>query len=82
MANYFSFDIRPSYVCPNPNCDIPMVDHVRYFAHGNGSVYIHMKNLESPIPGFQHTILTWSWCKECKQVIQHILLLSWESTLA
>ncbi|KAK3729009.1 hypothetical protein QZH41_011466, partial [Actinostola sp. cb2023] len=59
---------RPSYVCPNPNCDIPMVDHVRYFAHGNGSVYINMKNLESPIPGFQHTILTWSWCKECKQV--------------
>jgi len=59
---------RPSYICPNPNCDIPMVDHVRYFAHGTGSVYIHMRNLESPIPGFQHTILTWSWCKECKQV--------------
>ncbi|XP_048579850.1 1-phosphatidylinositol 3-phosphate 5-kinase isoform X3 [Nematostella vectensis] len=59
---------RPSYVCPNPNCDVTMVDHVRYFAHGTGSVYIHMKNLESPIPGFQHTILTWSWCKECKQV--------------
>ncbi|KAL9957912.1 hypothetical protein ACROYT_G034867 [Oculina patagonica] len=59
---------RPSYICPNPNCDVPMVDHVRYFAHGTGSVYIHMRNLESPIPGFQHTILTWSWCKECKQV--------------
>ncbi|KAJ7373132.1 hypothetical protein OS493_014280 [Desmophyllum pertusum] len=59
---------RPSYICPNPNCDVPMVDHVRYFAHGTGSVYIHMRNLESPIPGFQHTILTWNWCKECKQV--------------
>jgi len=52
-----------------------MVDHVRYFAHGTGSVYIHMRNLESPIPGFQHTILTWSWCKECKQVRQVLNLL-------
>ncbi len=61
---------RSSYVCPNPNCDIPMVKHVRYFAHGDGAVYINMKNLESPIPGFSKTLLTWSWCKLCKQVLR------------
>ena len=60
---------RPSYICPSHNCDVPMVNHVRYFAHGTGSLYIHMRNLESPIPGYDRTILTWSWCKQCKQVI-------------
>jgi 1-phosphatidylinositol-3-phosphate 5-kinase len=46
-----------------------MVKHVRYFAHGEGAVYINMKNLESPIPGFSKILLTWSWCKICKQVL-------------
>ncbi|XP_028393496.1 1-phosphatidylinositol 3-phosphate 5-kinase-like isoform X2 [Dendronephthya gigantea] len=59
---------RSSYVCPSPNCDIPMVKHVRYFAHGDGAIHINMKNLKSPIPGYSRTLLTWSWCKQCKQV--------------
>eukprot|EP00795_Rhopilema_esculentum_P013781 gene13781-4710_t len=69
---------RPSYICSSHNCDVPMVNHVRYFAHGNGSLYIHMRNLESPIPGYDRTILTWSWCKQCKQVTP-VVPLSFES---
>ncbi|XP_066922727.1 1-phosphatidylinositol 3-phosphate 5-kinase-like isoform X3 [Clytia hemisphaerica] len=69
---------RPSYICPSHNCDVPMVNHVRYFAHGSGSLYIHMRNLESPIPGYDRTILTWSWCKICKQVTP-VVPLSFES---
>lgn len=69
---------RPSYICPSPNCSVAMVNHVRYFAHGKGSLYIHMRNLESPIPGYDRTILTWSWCKICKQVTP-VVPLSFES---
>eukprot|EP00794_Sanderia_malayensis_P017724 gene17724-19496_t len=69
---------RPSYICFSHNCDVPMVNHVRYFAHGDGSLYIHMRNLDSPIPGYDRTILTWSWCKLCKQVTP-VVPLSFES---
>ena len=70
---------RSSYICPSHNCDVPMVNHVRYFAHGRGSLHIHMRNLESPIPGYDRTILIWSWCKVCKQVTP-VVPLSFESS--
>lgn len=45
-----------------------MVHHVRRFVHGSGCVQIVLKELDSPVPGYQHTILNYSWCRICKQV--------------
>ncbi|XP_013908207.1 PREDICTED: 1-phosphatidylinositol 3-phosphate 5-kinase-like [Thamnophis sirtalis] len=59
---------RPSYQCPNMFCETPMVHHIRRFVHGQGCVQIILKELDSPVPGYQHTILTYSWCRVCKQV--------------
>lgn len=59
---------RESYTCPSPTCDIPMVDHIRRFVHGQGSINVLLKKLENPIPGAQDNILLWSWCRRCKQV--------------
>uniref|UniRef100_A0A3B4G9P8 1-phosphatidylinositol 3-phosphate 5-kinase n=1 Tax=Pundamilia nyererei TaxID=303518 RepID=A0A3B4G9P8_9CICH len=58
----------PSYQCPSMFCETPMVHHVRRFVHGNGCVQIVLKELDSPVPGYQHTILNYSWCRICKQV--------------
>ncbi|XP_078714192.1 1-phosphatidylinositol 3-phosphate 5-kinase isoform X1 [Lampetra fluviatilis] len=58
---------RPSYNCPSMYCDTPMVQHARQFVHGNGCVQILLKELQSPVPGYQHSILTWSWCCLCQQ---------------
>lgn len=63
-----SFGQRPSYQCPSMFCDTPMVHHIRRFVHGQGCVQIILKELDSPVPGYQHTILTYSWCRICKQV--------------
>lgn len=49
-------------------CETPMVHHVRRFVHGSGCVQIVLKELDSPVPGYQHTILNYSWCRVCKQV--------------
>ncbi|KAM8858019.1 1-phosphatidylinositol 3-phosphate 5-kinase isoform 1-T1 [Synchiropus picturatus] len=59
---------RPSYQCPSIFCETPMVHHIRRFVHGNGCVQIVLKELDSPVPGYQHTILNYSWCRICKQV--------------
>ncbi|XP_055021773.1 1-phosphatidylinositol 3-phosphate 5-kinase isoform X2 [Boleophthalmus pectinirostris] len=59
---------RPSYQCPSMYCETPMVHHVRRFVHGSGCVQIVLKELDSPVPGYQHTILNYSWCRICKQV--------------
>lgn len=45
-----------------------MVHHIRRFVHGSGCVQIVLKELDSPVPGYQHTILNYSWCRICKQV--------------
>lgn len=63
-----SFCQRSSYQCPSMFCDTPMVHHIRRFVHGQGCVQIILKELDSPVPGYQHTILTYSWCRICKQV--------------
>lgn len=59
---------RPSYQCPSMFCETPMVHHIRRFVHGSGCVQIVLKELDSPVPGYQHTILNYSWCRICKQV--------------
>uniref|UniRef100_UPI0035901CC2 1-phosphatidylinositol 3-phosphate 5-kinase isoform X2 n=1 Tax=Myxine glutinosa TaxID=7769 RepID=UPI0035901CC2 len=58
---------RPSYQCPSPCCDTPMVQHVRRFVHGDACLQILLKELESPVPGYQQTLLTWAWCRRCQQ---------------
>ncbi|KAM3862278.1 1-phosphatidylinositol 3-phosphate 5-kinase [Diretmus argenteus] len=75
---------RPSYQCPNAFCETPMVHHVRRFVHGSGCVQIVLKELDSPVPGYQHTILNYSWCRICKQVTPVVPLSndSWSMSFA
>ncbi|XP_053218970.1 1-phosphatidylinositol 3-phosphate 5-kinase isoform X3 [Podarcis raffonei] len=75
---------RPSYQCPSMFCDTPMVHHIRRFVHGQGCVQIILKELDSPVPGYQHTILTYSWCRMCKQVTPVVPLSndSWSMSFA
>uniref|UniRef100_A0A8C8K4M6 1-phosphatidylinositol 3-phosphate 5-kinase n=1 Tax=Oncorhynchus tshawytscha TaxID=74940 RepID=A0A8C8K4M6_ONCTS len=75
---------RPSYQCPSMFCETPMVHHVRRFVHGSGCVQIVLKELESPVPGYQHTILNYSWCRICKQVTPVVPLSndSWSMSFA
>ncbi|KAM9346936.1 1-phosphatidylinositol 3-phosphate 5-kinase [Symphorus nematophorus] len=75
---------RPSYQCPNMFCETPMVHHIRRFVHGSGCVQIVLKELDSPVPGYQHTILNYSWCRICKQVTPVVPLSndSWSMSFA
>jgi len=69
---YMCVCVRPSYHCPSMYCETPMVHHIRRFVHGGGCVQIVLKELDSPVPGYQHTILNYSWCRICKQVRNNI----------
>ncbi|KGL81299.1 1-phosphatidylinositol 3-phosphate 5-kinase, partial [Tinamus guttatus] len=71
---------RPSYQCPSMFCETPMVHHIRRFVHGQGCVQIVLKELDSPVPGYQHTILTYSWCRLCKQARLRYLALNFQVT--
>lgn len=62
------FCFRESYACPSPVCDTPMILHVRKFVHGSGCISVSLKKLDKKILGGQSGIITWSWCKKCKQV--------------
>ncbi|XP_066544342.1 1-phosphatidylinositol 3-phosphate 5-kinase isoform X2 [Amia ocellicauda] len=75
---------RPSYQCPSVFCETPMVHHIRRFVHGEGCVQIVLKELDSPVPGYQHTILNYSWCRICKQVTPVVPLSndSWSMSFA
>ncbi|KAM4609219.1 1-phosphatidylinositol 3-phosphate 5-kinase isoform 3-T3 [Polymixia lowei] len=75
---------RPSYQCPSMFCETPMVHHIRRFVHGSGCVQIVLKELDSPVPGYQHTILNYSWCRVCKQVTPVVPLSndSWSMSFA
>ncbi|XP_068428368.1 1-phosphatidylinositol 3-phosphate 5-kinase isoform X2 [Clinocottus analis] len=75
---------RPSYHCPSMFCETPMVHHIRRFVHGSGCVQIVLKELDSPVPGYQHTILNYSWCRLCKQVTPVVPLSndSWSMSFA
>ena len=59
---------RESYACPSEGCDTPMVNHVRRFIHGHGSLQVILKRLDLAIPGSSTNIVMWSWCRLCKQV--------------
>ncbi|GFR67626.1 1-phosphatidylinositol-3-phosphate 5-kinase [Elysia marginata] len=62
------FCFRLQYSCPSPTCDTPMMDHIRRFVHGNASINVLLKHLDSEVPGARDNILMWSWCRKCKQV--------------
>ncbi|XP_072181167.1 1-phosphatidylinositol 3-phosphate 5-kinase-like [Diadema setosum] len=57
-----------NYLCPNENCEMLMASHVRRFVHGNASIQILQRRLDSPVPGYSNKVLMWSWCRRCKQV--------------
>uniref|UniRef100_A0A1A8VFX3 1-phosphatidylinositol 3-phosphate 5-kinase n=1 Tax=Nothobranchius furzeri TaxID=105023 RepID=A0A1A8VFX3_NOTFU len=75
---------RSSYQCPSIFCETPMVHHIRRFVHSSGCVQIVLKELDSPVPGYQHTILNYSWCRICKQVTPVVPLSndSWSMSFA
>ncbi|KAL8580115.1 hypothetical protein ACOMHN_061229 [Nucella lapillus] len=62
------FCFRESYTCPSPTCEVPMVEHIRRFVHGQGCCNVLLKKLDNPVPGAQDNVLLWSWCRRCKQV--------------
>lgn len=57
---------RSNYLCPSPNCDTPMTEHIRKFAHENGCVQILLHKLETSLSVTQNNIFMWSWCQKCK----------------
>ncbi|XP_033114727.1 1-phosphatidylinositol 3-phosphate 5-kinase-like [Anneissia japonica] len=75
---------RNSYKCPSEICDASMVDHVRRFVHNNAAIQILQRQLDQPIPGFKDSILSWSWCRKCKQVtpVQPLSSDTWSMSFA
>ncbi|XP_063957816.1 1-phosphatidylinositol 3-phosphate 5-kinase-like isoform X2 [Lytechinus pictus] len=57
-----------NYLCPSETCDTLMANHVRRFVHGNASIQVLQRQLDSPVPGYKNKVLMWSWCRRCKQV--------------
>lgn len=59
---------RTSYMCPSSSCDSPMTEHVRRFVHESGCVHILLRKMDNPIQKCPNSIVTWTWCRKCKQV--------------
>lgn len=51
--------------CPE-ECGKHLLGHYRSYVHGKGRVNIVLEKLQSRLPGYQDTILMWSWCKICQ----------------
>jgi 1-phosphatidylinositol-3-phosphate 5-kinase len=51
--------------CPD-ECGRPLNGHYRSYVHGRGRINVIVEKLQSRLPGYQDTILMWSYCKECK----------------
>lgn len=72
---------RESYKCPRFDCETSMLEHIRKFVHGSGSLYLIMRripeetlrlaNIADEQQGPQSVdsvIYTWSWCRKCEKV--------------
>ncbi|KAI4789062.1 hypothetical protein KUCAC02_035466 [Chaenocephalus aceratus] len=73
------------YCFSAPACTVRLHgEPIRRFVHGSGCVQIVLKELDSPVPGYQHTILNYSWCRVCKQVTPVVPLSndSWSMSFA
>ena len=64
------------YACPSASCQAPMAAHVRRFVHDTSSILVIIRQLANPVNSntapsvsVDRSILMWSWCKKCKQVI-------------
>lgn len=51
--------------CPD-ECGRPLNGHYRSYVHGRGRINVIVEKLQSRLPGYQDTILMWSYCKVCK----------------
>ncbi|XP_071447808.1 1-phosphatidylinositol 3-phosphate 5-kinase isoform X2 [Hetaerina americana] len=88
-----------SYLCPSETCDVPMLSHIRRFVHGGGCVHLALKELDHTIPYVNgkassaqenpelkgpSSILSWSWCPECKMASPVVPLTSesWSMSFA
>ena len=73
LGNFLErYCLRGTYKCPEETCEAPMLQHTRYFSHGNMRVVVTMEKLAQSIPNpnpeDEHAIMMWSWCKECSQM--------------
>ncbi|XP_067939535.1 1-phosphatidylinositol 3-phosphate 5-kinase-like [Watersipora subatra] len=60
----------PTYMCPRVECEVSMLEHIRKFVHGTGSLYLIVRRISQPEDGQENSdvITTWSWCRKCKKV--------------
>ena len=70
LGNFIeSYCLRPTYKCPNAQCEDSMESHIRTFVHNNGRVTISMERLKKPGPSElnDRRMCMWSWCKRCER---------------
>lgn len=70
LGNFIeNYCLRPSYKCPNAQCEDSMESHIRSFVHYNGRVTISMERLKRHGPSqLNHgRMCMWSWCKRCER---------------
>ncbi|KAJ3072744.1 1-phosphatidylinositol-3-phosphate 5-kinase [Podochytrium sp. JEL0797] len=51
-------------ICPTKGCGLPMIQHFRSYAHGEGRISVVLEELEISVNG---GIQMWTFCKHCKQ---------------
>lgn len=51
-------------------CGYALKDHHRTYVHGSGRLTVNVEELQSKLPGLEDQILTWSYCKECDNIMQ------------
>ena len=70
LGNFIeNYCLRPTYKCPNAQCEDSMESHIRTFVHNNGRVTISMERLKKPGPSELNNrrMCMWSWCKRCER---------------
>eukprot|EP01147_Barroeca_monosierra_P005346 gene5346-8865_t len=76
--------LDPAYVCPNPDCDVPIERHFRSFTHNTGKIIVGTERLREPISlDNKDNVLMWSWCENCENVTQLSSMdtTTWQSSL-
>ncbi|CAG0896870.1 unnamed protein product [Darwinula stevensoni] len=58
---------RTSCLCPAKSCEVPLVEHVRRFAHDKGCIEIRIGSLDSETPVTLSGIVCWTWCRSCQE---------------
>ena len=63
------FCFSTTYRCPQKECNVAAVGHVRKFVHESGCIEIILRHIDPCLDMSDSTsILMWSWCKHCRKV--------------